>query len=276
LLEVGYTRIVSFKLWYYYTYLVIGLSLLGIGSGGVLVAVCKPMRRWATDRIIGICSLISAVTIAAGYYVIARTGINTIAIWDYGSRASFRNLAVLGFICFTLFAAFISLGVIISVLLGRASERVGRLYFADLVGAGLGCLLAIPLIVRLGPPRVVALSALTFAVVGLWSLPWRSAGFAFGSVVAAFLAVAVVSTSFLPDVRVRSTLRARSTPTGARCSASTWSSSPRTCPTVCSCTTARTGRGSGRSTATRARRRGSRRIPARSRSRSSARRPSAS
>ena len=36
LLEVGYTRIVSYKLWYYYTYLVIGLALLGIGSGGVL------------------------------------------------------------------------------------------------------------------------------------------------------------------------------------------------------------------------------------------------
>ena len=33
MLEVGYTRIVSYKLWYYYTYLVIGLALLGIGSG---------------------------------------------------------------------------------------------------------------------------------------------------------------------------------------------------------------------------------------------------
>ena len=31
LLEVGYTRIVSYKLWYYYTYLVLGLALLGIG-----------------------------------------------------------------------------------------------------------------------------------------------------------------------------------------------------------------------------------------------------
>ena len=30
LLEVGYTRIVSYKLWYYYTYLVIGLALLSL------------------------------------------------------------------------------------------------------------------------------------------------------------------------------------------------------------------------------------------------------
>ena len=39
LLEISYTRIVSYKLFYYYTYLVIGLALLGIGSGGVFVFV---------------------------------------------------------------------------------------------------------------------------------------------------------------------------------------------------------------------------------------------
>ena len=42
LLEISYTRIVSFKLYYYYTYLVIGLALLGLGTGGVLMAVSGP------------------------------------------------------------------------------------------------------------------------------------------------------------------------------------------------------------------------------------------
>ena len=49
--------------------------------------------------------------------------------------------------------------MIVSVLLGRAGDDVGRLYFADLVGAGLGCLLAIPLISSLGPPSVIVLAA---------------------------------------------------------------------------------------------------------------------
>ena len=51
LLEVGYTRIVSYKLWYYYTYLVIGLALLGIGSGGIFVVLIPRLRR-ATTRTI--------------------------------------------------------------------------------------------------------------------------------------------------------------------------------------------------------------------------------
>ena len=36
LLEISYTRIFSFKVYYYFTYLVIGLALLGLGTGGVL------------------------------------------------------------------------------------------------------------------------------------------------------------------------------------------------------------------------------------------------
>jgi hypothetical protein len=200
LLEVAYTRIVSYKLWYYYTYLVIGLALLGIGSGGVLVAVVAPIRRWSTERIIAVCSLLGALTIGAGYLVIADIRINTTLIWHYGTRASYSNLGALGIICFTLFATFVALGVIVSVLLGRAGDGVGRLYFADLLGAGLGCLLAIPLIVSLGPPRLVALAGLLVAGVALLFLRVRSFAFGFGAVTVLVLALAVGAQGLLPDI----------------------------------------------------------------------------
>ena len=44
LLEVAYTRVVSYKLWYYYTYLVIGLALLGLGSGATAVVLSPRLR----------------------------------------------------------------------------------------------------------------------------------------------------------------------------------------------------------------------------------------
>ena len=201
LLEVGYTRIVSFKLWYYYTYLVIGLALLGIGSGSVFVAVYAPVRRWSTDRIIALASIWGAVSIAVGYLVVAVLHVNTIVIWDYGTRASFTNLLRLGVICFAIFATFIAFGVIVSVLLGRARNGVGRMYFSDLVGAGLGCLLAIPLITRLGPPRVVMLAALVFAVVGLASCAPKSILFGFAAITSVVLVVTVVAAGVLPDIR---------------------------------------------------------------------------
>jgi hypothetical protein len=205
LLEVGYTRIVSYKLWYYYTYLVIGLALLGIGSGGVLVAVSAPLRRWTTQRIVAVFSIAGSVSISVGYLVVARMPVDTIAIWDYGTGASLKNLAALGLICFALFATFIALGVIVSVLLGRAREDVGRIYFADLTGAGVGCLIAIPLISALGPPALVALAALVFAAVGVLTIARPTPLFAVGCVVAVLLGGVVVARDSLPDVRVEST-----------------------------------------------------------------------
>ncbi len=203
LLEVGYTRIISYKLWYYYTYMVIGLSLLGIGTGGVAVALSSRLRSMTTDRVVAACSLWSALSIAIGYFVIARIPIDTTRIWDYGSAGSFKNLAILGVICFALFATFIGLGIILSVLLGRAGDAIGRIYFADLMGAGFGCLLAIPLITRLGPPSVILLAALVFAVVGVATLPQpRTALVVAGSVLCLGLTVGVVSGDSLPDVEI--------------------------------------------------------------------------
>ena len=73
LLEVGYTRIVSFKLWYYYTYLVVGLASLGIGSGGIFVVLFKRLRETATERIIALCSIFGVLSIVVGYLIVAES-----------------------------------------------------------------------------------------------------------------------------------------------------------------------------------------------------------
>ena len=105
--------------------------------------------------------------------MISRIPVDTVSIWDYGTKASFKNLGIVAIICFAIFASFIALGIIVATILGRAPDGIGRLYFADLIGAGLGCLAAIPLITRLGPPDVIMVSALIFTVVGLLALPRR-------------------------------------------------------------------------------------------------------
>ena len=87
LLEISYTRVVSFKLFYYYTYLVIGLALLGIGFGGVLVAISPapaPRRHRHAPAVEPRSSARSPS--ASVTSSIAATPIDTLAIWDYGSR----------------------------------------------------------------------------------------------------------------------------------------------------------------------------------------------
>src|SRR5688572_12157035 len=83
LLEISYTRVISFRLFYYYTYLVIGLALLGLGAGGVLVAVSPRLRRASTDAIVGTLLPVGAVVVALGYLFVASVPINTLTIWRY-------------------------------------------------------------------------------------------------------------------------------------------------------------------------------------------------
>src|SRR6185369_2696195 len=66
-----------------------------------------------------------------------------------------------------LTATFFSVGVIVSTILSAQHESANRLYGADLIGAAVGCIVAIPLISFLTPPRTVMLAGLLLAAAGL-------------------------------------------------------------------------------------------------------------
>jgi hypothetical protein len=199
LLEISYTRVISFKLFYYYTYLVIGLALLGIGAGGVFVALSSRLRRASTDTVLLWGTLGGAASIAVGYVVVSEIPITTFDIWAY-QWSSVGAVASLLVICFTLFVPFCAIGVMIATLFGRRSQQIGRLYFADLVGAGLACAIVVFLISTIGPPATIALAALVLALTGLRiALLQRGASLPLAGAMAAVLAVLVVAPGLLPD-----------------------------------------------------------------------------
>jgi hypothetical protein len=206
LLEIAYTRVISFKLFYYYTYLIIGLALLGVGLGGVLVAVSERMRRLRTDTILLWGSILGVTAVGAGYLVVATTPINTLLLWDYGTRASFSTLARLLIICLSIFGPFAAIGVMVATLFGRRGERLGRLYFADLLGAGLACAVAVFLIRYIGPPATVALAGLVLAVTAV-KVSMRGGVRllqGLGVVLGALMVIGLVAPNALPDARVDS------------------------------------------------------------------------
>ena len=76
LLEVSYTRVFSFKLVYYFAYLVIGIAMLGLGAGGVFVAIFARLRRIPIERLIPWCGVAAAATVALGYFLVAYLRLN--------------------------------------------------------------------------------------------------------------------------------------------------------------------------------------------------------
>jgi hypothetical protein len=195
LLEINYTRVFSFKLYYYFTYLILGIAMLGLGAGGVLVTVSDRLRAARPERLIPLLCMLGAVSAPLGYLVVAGVQINTNALDD-----ELFELAKLALVAFAVFVPFLMVGIIVSTIFGARPGEINRLYFADLLGAGIGCALSVPLLMLVTPPGSVVLAGGLLAVAGLRlaAAEWRRALPAFGAVALVLVLLAGFST-LLPD-----------------------------------------------------------------------------
>ena len=195
LLEISYTRIFSFKVFYYFTYLIIGIALLGLGSGGVLVAVFPRLRRMELARLVPLLCLVAGVCVPVSYLVVAGVQLNVSDLTE-----SWAEIPKLAAICTAMFAPFLLGGVVIAAVFAAHPARIHRLYFADLLGAAIGCSLVVPLLKWLTPPGTVVLCGLLFAMASLplaarhfrLLLPWSG-------LVALGAAAALVLPGFIPE-----------------------------------------------------------------------------
>ncbi len=196
LLEITYTRIFSFKLYYYFTYLIIGIGLLGLGAGGVFVAISQRLRDRDPERLIpGLCTA-GGASVLVGYVAIALIPLNVSEL-----ALSAGELTKLVVVCVMLIAPFLATGMIIATILGSRADRVSRLYGVDLLGAALGCALCIPLLEALDPPRCIVLAGLFMTLAGA-RLAFTSRLLAIpGAGVAFSLALALLVPGALPDPR---------------------------------------------------------------------------
>ncbi len=165
LLEISYTRVFSFKIFYFFTYLIIGVALLGIGSGGIFMSVFPRLRSVALSTLIARCALIGGIVTGLGYFVVAYAPVDTLHAYE-----SPQTVLMLFLMSLTLYVSYLCVGLVISALFAHFPARINRLYFADLVGAGLSCALVIPLINRITPPGCVFLAALVLLAAGVRSL----------------------------------------------------------------------------------------------------------
>lgn len=162
LLEIAYTRVFSFKLPYSFTFLVLGIGLLGTGSGGVLLAIWPGHRSWPFARLVAACALLAGASALASYFIIAPAHVSTMRVAENP-----RDLARLLIVCGALYVPFLGAGTAIAYILGSDPERAGRLYAADLCGAALACAAVVPVLLWLTPPGTIALASAIFLLAAI-------------------------------------------------------------------------------------------------------------
>jgi Spermine/spermidine synthase domain len=166
-LEIAYTRVISFKLFYYYTYFVIGLALLGLGTGSAVVALSSRVRSLDTVRLVQLVAPGAALVGLGGYAAVARIPTDTNLIWAGTAGQAFGQVVRLAVLSLSLTAVFFAVGLLMASLFVVEVANVRRLYFWDLAGAALGCLVAVPLQASIGPPAMILASTVALAALGV-------------------------------------------------------------------------------------------------------------
>lgn len=166
-LEIAYTRVISFKIFYYYTYFVIGLALLGLGAASSAIALSSRLRRMDTLALVRAAAPLSGLCGAVAYVVVARIGTDANLIWTGSKAEAVEQLGRLLVISVALTSVFFGVGLILAKLIVAEAREVRRLYFWDLFGAALGCLTAVPLQLTIGPPAMILTANVVLVALGL-------------------------------------------------------------------------------------------------------------
>jgi len=180
LFEVTLIRVLSFTIWYHFAYVVISTALLGFGASGTVLAVWRGIGRHDLRASLSRFALFAAVTVPAVLALVAYAGLDPMEIT---SRPDQTALFIVYEAATTI--PFFFSGLAISLALRAAADRIDRLYFWDLVGAGLGCAGAVPLMNILTPPGATLVSAAGFGAAAAAFAPTtrqRSAALALGGV----------------------------------------------------------------------------------------------
>ena len=200
MIEVCLTRIFSVLSWHHFAYLIISLALLGFGAAGSYLTVS---RRFADEGIdatrlshfawLFALTLIGAVILASK---IRFYPLDVVLLRDYSNVVSLLILYVIVGIPF-FFA-----GVCIGRMVALAGDRVNLFYFADLTGAGVGALVSLVVINRLGAVSGVflgaTLAALAACILGGGEVVWRRWAYRLTLVLSMGLMVLTAITDALP------------------------------------------------------------------------------
>ncbi len=168
-LEVVLTRIFSVTMRYHFAFLAISLALMGSAMAGVLLYFFPNLtqpgraRRW-----IALAALALALVVPLTFVLYLQIPFQ---LTLSSSGVPSRQILYLALIYLDMTVPFLLSGLILSLALSAWPEQAGRIYWADLSGAALGCLLSILALETLGGAGAVLAVGAVAALAGL-ALTW--------------------------------------------------------------------------------------------------------
>ncbi len=151
-LELSWTRIFSAEFFYAFAFLVLSLAILGLGLGGLALRL---WQRLANLHLLGIYLALAGLCALLGPILVFKLQPDFSALFSSWLMVGKLALTVL-----ILMSTYFFGGLALSLLFRENHADMPRLYMADLLGAGVGVLIAIWGMNQFGTPQASFLIAL--------------------------------------------------------------------------------------------------------------------
>jgi hypothetical protein len=148
-LEIAQVRVFSYAIDPQLVFGAISVALLGLGAGGIVVALFPQLARGDVRNRLGATLLAFAVSSIVAHAVFAHTS----------DRISFERTAAIVStalpVLLALVVPYLFGGMFLAIALTRYADDVGRSYFANLVGSAIGGAIVAPLLRPIGAEAIV-------------------------------------------------------------------------------------------------------------------------
>lgn len=182
--QLSLMQYLSIVQWYHFAYMIIGIALLGFGAAGTFIAIFREHLLRRLSLYLPVFMLLSGVFMPFSIWLSSQS----FARFDtYLLFVEQREVWRLLFFELLFFIPFFFSALAIGLTFVKYTSGIGRLYFSNLAGSGLGGLAAILLFWTATPTQIPFITALLSLLAALLILPLRWKGIWAGSIGLALL-----------------------------------------------------------------------------------------
>ncbi len=180
-------QILSIVQWYHFAYMIISVALLGFGAAGTFIAIFKKPLLNRIDY------LLPSLMILSGLLMTIVVSVSQTDLFRFDSYRLFYDYSTLWKLLATyllFFLPFFTGALAIGLAFVKYVDKIGLLYFANMVGSGTGGLIAVIIMWFFFPEKLPALISLLAVTAGIIIIPKKHrVNFAPGLMIATALIV---------------------------------------------------------------------------------------
>jgi len=160
-------HLISIMQWYHFAYMIISIAMLGFGASGTILALFKGFLIRNSSWIIPTLTTLTGLLMIVVFHLTRHPSLQFDLYLLFVDTSQFKTLAIT-FLLF--FLPFFTGAMVIGIVFIQNASKIGKYYFSNLLGSGIGGGIAVLALSYLHPLTILPLISVIHILAGLMLL----------------------------------------------------------------------------------------------------------